>query len=199
MKQFTTIVLAIAVFSGFCNAETNVSAKRATLADYQHGEKWVWKYKGQTKTGIVRSEGIDTKSIEMKNGELYYVTAHGEAPVATLLARKETKTPRYDWPLEVGKTWVYESSWTNEDGSNSGVSRQNAEVLSYQEETVEAGTFMAYKIKYTGTITGPNGISADTVDVQWYAPKVKTFIKYTQSQDDFIYVEELKSYSISKE
>jgi len=54
---------------------------------------------------------------------------------------------------------------------------------------------MAYTIKYKGKITNSRGYSADTEDVWWYAPSLKNFIKLTQTQDDFLYVEELIKYS----
>ncbi len=68
----------------------------------------------------------------------------------------------------------------------------------YKEETVEAGTFMAYTIKYTGKTTNSRGYNADEEEVWLYAPAVKTFIKLTQSQGDFLYVEELIEYSKSE-
>ena len=37
--------------------------KQPTLADYQIGEKWVWKYKGVTREGEVRSDGTDKRAI----------------------------------------------------------------------------------------------------------------------------------------
>ena len=94
----------------------------------------------------------------------------------------------------VGKKWIFEEHWTSEDGTT-GATIQDAEVLSFKEETVEAGTFMAYKIRYKGKITNSRGYSADTEDIHWYAPKLKTFIKLTQSQADYLYIEELVEYS----
>jgi len=94
----------------------------------------------------------------------------------------------------VGKKWIFEEHWTSDDGTK-GAIIQNAEVLSFNEETVEAGTFMAYTIKYKGKITNFRGYSADTEDIQLYSPKLKTFIKLTQIQNDYLYVEELIEYS----
>ena len=115
-------------------------------------------------------------------------------PLADIVKSDESETPKYDWPLEVGKTWKYENSWTSQDGTT-GTQSQNAEVLSYQEETVEAGTFMAYTIKYSGRTTNSRGYNAEEEEIWLYAPKVKTFIKLTQKQGDFSYLEELIEYS----
>ena len=76
-----------------------------------------------------------------------------------------------------------------------GSQSQDAEVLSFKEETVAAGTFMAYTIKYTGKITNSRGYSANETEIWLYAPTVKDFIKLTQHQGDFQYVEELIEHS----
>jgi hypothetical protein len=94
----------------------------------------------------------------------------------------------------VGKKWKYENNWTSQDGTT-GSQSQDVEILSFKEETVEAGTFMAYTIKYKGKITNSRGYSADVEDVWLYAPELKNFIKLTQTQDDFLYEEELIKYS----
>lgn len=84
-----------------------------------------------------------------------------------------------------------EGHWKGDDCTE-GAIIQDAEVLSCKEETLEAGTFMVYSIKYKDKITNSRGYySADTVDVHLYAPKAKTFIKLTQQQKDYFYVEEL--------
>ncbi|MEZ5056294.1 MAG: hypothetical protein R2879_04580 [Saprospiraceae bacterium] len=44
-------------------------------------------------------------------------------------------------------------------------SKSGCEVLSYKEETVEAGTFMAYTIKYTGKTTNSRGYDADETEI----------------------------------
>jgi len=67
--------------------------------------------------------------------------------------------------------------------------------VSFKSEKVEAGTFMAYTIQYKGKISNSRGYSAATEDVHVYAPELKTFIKLTQKQDDYLYTEELVKYS----
>ena len=188
------IVFALLIFSA-CNNNTNTGiTQQPTLADYAIGEKWVWKYKGVTTEGEVRSDGTDTREIVNFRGSLGMTIGKDTIPVTDIVKPDESKTPKYDWPLEVGKKWKYENNWTSQDGTT-GNQSQNAEVLSYQEETVEAGTFMAYTIKYTGKTTNSRGYSADETEIWLYAPAVKNFIKLTQNQGDFRYVEELIEYS----
>ena len=57
---------------------------------------------------------------------------------------------------------------------------------------------MAYTIQYKGRITNSRGYDAASDEIWLYAPAVKNFIKLTQKQDDFLYVEELSDYSKPK-
>jgi hypothetical protein len=194
VKNQIALFLSIVLLSACNGPENSDLTQQPTLADYQLGEKWVWKYKGVTTAGEVRSDGVDTRMIVRMNEGLGMTIGNDTIPITDIVKPDESGTPKYDWPLEVGKKWKYENSWTSQDGTT-GNQSQNAEVLSYQEETVEAGTFMAYTIKYTGKTTNSRGYNADEEEVWMYAPAVKTFIKLTQSQGDFLYVEELIEYS----
>ncbi len=185
------------MFSACNSPRKSGITQQPTLADYIVGEKWVWKFKGVTTSGEVRSDGEDTREIVSVDGVLGMTIENDTIPVTDIVKPDESETPKYDWPLEVGKKWKYENNWTSQDGTT-GNQSQDAEVLSYQEEKVEAGTFMAYTIKYTGKITNSRGYSADEEEVWLYAPAIKYFIKLTQTQDDFLYVEELIEYSKPK-
>jgi len=194
MKNQVLILFALVLLSA-CNDSTKSSTtNQPTLSDYQVGEKWVWKYKGVTTEGEVRSDGTDTREV-INFGEVLGMTIGKDTiPVTEIVKPEASETPKYDWPLEVGKKWKYENSWTSQDGTT-GSQSQFAEVLSYQEETVEAGSFMAYTIEYKGKTTNSRGYSADEKEVWLYAPAVKNFIKLTQNQGNFLYVEELIKYS----
>ena len=194
MKRQIVVCFALVMLSACNNPTKSGIAEQPTLADYEVGEKWVWKYKGVTTEGEVRSDGEDTREIVSVGGDLGMIIGTDTVPVADIVKPDKSETPKYDWPLKVGKKWKYENSWTSQDGTT-GNQSQDAEVLSYREETVEAGTFMAYTIKYTGRITNSRGYSADEEEVWLYAPAVKNFIKLTQIQDDFLYEEELIEYS----
>lgn len=194
MKRYLSIFTLFVVLAACDIPESSDVTQQPTLADYQVGEKWVWKYKGVTTVGEVRSEGTDTREIILTNGILSMATAKDTISVTDIVRKDESKTPKYAWPMRVGKKWKYENNWTSEDGTT-GSQNQQAEIVSYQEEEVEAGTFMAYTIKYTGRTTNSRGYDAEEEEVWLYAPSVKNFIKLTQSQGDFSYVEELIEYS----
>ncbi|KAF7772459.1 hypothetical protein PMAN_b0006 [Pseudoalteromonas marina] len=187
------IIFALSLLSFFAQA-SNEKAYQPTEADYSEGEKWVWKYKGVTPSNEIRAQGTDTKQIVSENGALSMLTAKGTTLLKVLTKPNNSKTSRYYWPLYVGKTWVFEEHWESEDGTK-GSTIQNAKVVSFKDEKVEAGTYKAYTIEYTGKITNSRGYSADTQDIHLYAPTLKTFIKLTQRQKGYLYVEELIEYT----
>ena len=194
MKSQIVILFALVILSACNSPKKSGITQQPTLADYQVGEKWVWKYKGVTTEGEVRSDGKDTREIVNANGVLSMTIGNDTIPVTEIVKQDESETPKYKWPLEVGKKWKYENNWTSQDGTT-GNQSQEAEILSYKEETVEAGSFMAYTIKYTGKTTNSRGYNADEEEVWLYSPEVKNFIKLTQAQGDFFYEEELIEYS----
>lgn len=194
MKNQLIILLALITLSACSESKKSSITQQPTLSDYSIGEKWVWKYKGVTTEGEVRSDGTDTRKIISAKGVLSITIGKDTIPVTEIVKPETSKTPKYKWPLEVGKKWKYVNNWTSQDGTT-GSQSQDAIVLSYQEETVEAGTFMAYTIRYTGKTTNSRGYSANETEVWLYAPAVKTFIKLTQKQGDFHYEEELIEYS----
>ena len=191
LVKMVYLVLISMVLS--CNQNDVSLAEQPTLSNYTVGEQWTWKYKGVTTEGEVRSEGEDRREIVSAYGSLGMVIDNDTIPVSDIVKPEESETPRYKWPLEVGKTWRYEKNWTSQDGTT-GTQSQDAKVLSYQEETVEAGTFMAYTIEYKGTVSNSRGYNAQTNEVWLYAPELKNFIKMTQTQDGFLYNEELIQY-----
>jgi hypothetical protein len=188
------IVLALISLLSNCSENNALVAKQPTLSDYTVGEKWTWKYKGVTSEGEVRSDGQDIREIVRLDSVLGMVIGKDTIPVTDIVKPEASETPKYKWPLKVGEKWRYEENWTSQDGTK-GKQSQDAEVISFKEETVEAGTFMAYTILYKGIVSNSRGYSARTDEVWLYAPEIKNFIKMTQTQDDFLYNEELINYS----
>ena len=194
MKNQIIIILALVILSACKDTPKSSTTYQPIQSDYQVGEKWVWKFKGVTTEGEVRSDGKDTREIVNTDGVLGMTIGKDTIPVTDIVKPEKSETPKYKWPLEVGKKWKYENNWTSQDGTT-GNQSQDAEILSYQEETVEAGTFMTQTIEYTGKTTNSRGYSANEKEVWLYAPAIKNFIKLTQNQGDFLYVEELIEYS----
>ena len=70
MKNQILILFALAVLSACVKDTKSGITHQPTLADYEVGEKWVWKYKGVTTEGEVRSEGNDAREIISVDGVL---------------------------------------------------------------------------------------------------------------------------------
>ncbi|MDO6596598.1 hypothetical protein Q4512_06705 [Oceanihabitans sp. 2_MG-2023] len=193
-KIVKIIYLVMISLLASCSENNTEEATQPIITDYAVGEKWTWKYKGVTTEGEIRSEGEDTREIVNTDGVLGITVGNDTIPLSDITKPEESETPRYKWPLKVGETWKYEKDWTSQDGTTRKQS-QDVKVLSYKEETVEAGTFMAYTIEYKGTVSNSRGYNAQTDEVWLYAPEIKNFIKMTQNQDGFVYNEELIQYT----
>lgn len=72
------------------------------------------------------------------------------------------------WPLRVGDAWTDSVSITSSSG-NPMVVQAKTDVVSYEEVTVPAGSFMATK-----TVTSLNGVRYQE---RWYAPEAGMFVR----------------------
>jgi len=177
-----------------CAKHTPIVTERPSLNDYEIGEKMTWEWK-RSVDGEIRDQGEDYKEVvKFKNSLGFYYGNNDTLNIETILNEKPSKTPRYKWPLKLGKKWKYEVVWENNEGTT-GKTSQDVEVVSYEELTVAAGTFMAYKIVYKGRITNSRGFDGALEDVWWYAPALKTYLKHTQDDGEVLYSNELIAYS----
>ena len=166
------------------------------LDDYQIGEKWVWEWK-RTVEGEVRAQGEDIQEVVYYNGTLGLWNGMDTVQIPATVDQKQSKTPFRNWPLQVGKKWKYVSEWENNEGTT-GKTSQDVEVVSFEELSVMAGTFKAYKIEYKGIVTNSRGFKGEMTDIWWYAPALKTYIKHANYDGYGEYTNELTSYSNGK-
>ena len=90
-----------------------------------------------------------------------------------LLAGNEPHGGRYAWPLQVGNTWRWNYRWVDHtlQPDWSGPGWADYEVLAYEEVTVPAGTFMAFRVATTKTSAGT------WFETNWYAPDAGLTVK----------------------
>ena len=131
------LIVTISFFDSCKSNSESTATKPPVLSDYTIGEKWVWKYIGVTDEGEVRSDGTDTRKIVNFNGVLGMIIDKDTVLVSEIVKPGKSDTPKYKWPLEVGKKWKYEKNWTSQDGTT-GKQTQDVEVLSYKQEKVGA-------------------------------------------------------------
>lgn len=73
--------------------------------------------------------------------------------------------PYLQFPLEVGKRWIYEGQVTNKATGFHGKSRSTIHVLAYEDVETPAGRFKAFKL-------------ATESNTYWYSPEIGTVVKY---------------------
>ena len=83
--------------------------------------------------------------------------------------------------------------WSRPDGVT-GNTRQNAEVVAYEEVSTPAGKFMAYKIEHRGYFSTSRGRNGKQNDTYWYAPEVSADIKRVRDDSFNMYTRELTTY-----
>ena len=102
--------------------------------------------------------------------------------MATLREGKEEEVMSPDsggssWPFWLGKTWTATSSYSDvvRGRTFNGV-KYNYTISSFENVTVPAGTFQAYRIDYSPSIPGGSFGS------RWYAPSTKTTVRSTNER-----------------
>ena len=147
-------------------------APRAERPTYTTGDKWILTY------GV-----YDLIRIE---NDLYVFAAAGDREIhltkdLTIAKVKRgnsvwefTPPPSISWPLEVGKSGKIFTFWSRPDGGG----RLNIEwkVEAYEDITVPAGTFKAFRITYS-FLLGPPGNREWREFSTWYAPEVRQIIR----------------------
>jgi hypothetical protein len=80
----------------------------------------------------------------------------------------------FEWPLEVGKTWTKSYKATIQASKRIIPFDSTWKVESYEDVTVPAGTFKAFKVSYSDTIGNET--------VQWMSPELGIFVKRTEKR-----------------
>ena len=93
-----------------------------------------------------------------------------------ILAYLSPHNGQYSWPIEVGKSWRAERTWTDNvlHPDYSGPGWEEYAVVAWEEVTVPAGTFMAYKVVRTKTSWET---TSEDSSITWYAPEIGGFVK----------------------
>ena len=84
-----------------------------------------------------------------------------------------------DFPLEVGKRWTQTTNWMSETSNRQREMKHEYEVVGFEDVTVPAGTFKAFKIMHSRrTIPKLEMRERDRGKrMLWYAPAAKTRVK----------------------
>ncbi|MFT5521050.1 MAG: hypothetical protein ACI9IA_001650 [Enterobacterales bacterium] len=174
-------------------------SKIPTSTDFNLGEQWEWaRINNQTK----KPEYNFFRKVVSKDGEKLFFERKKYNQLTRTFLGGSPKNPSRVWPLKVGNKWDYKNQFVSVVGVSVETS-QSVEVLSFEEVTVAAGKFMAYKIAYIGSYINrkednsmEEGVYNETY---WYAPSVKADVKYiSEDGKDYLYRRELIQYSKNK-
>jgi hypothetical protein len=177
--QMASAGLALAMVSGGC-AMMAPKAERFVAAPL--GSTWVQE---QHNSG---SYGSNNVQVETRRGERMWQGQQAityETPQVTILSEPTgnwigvvsgdkpltTWDPPvgWDWPLEVGKTWTHNHRVTNHAKNQTIPFQQTQKVEAYEDVTVPAGTFKAFKISSSSSLGQEN--------VVWFSPELGIFVK----------------------
>lgn len=188
-KALLWLSLVTVFAAGVATAQT---AEMPAPITFKVGDKWEWR-NADSRTNL--EIGKRTRTVVDEGGRLKFFSGSGSSQISdAFIGRASWKSWRV-WPLEVGKKWAAEWDWTNPNG-NAGITKQDVEVVAYEEVTVPAGKFMAFKIEHRGwyTNTTSRGGRGKMNETFWYAPDAKADVKYTYDDGDDQTTRELISY-----
>lgn len=175
-------------------AKSVIAVPVAFPTDFVEGERWDWRVKI---TPDVGAESSLTRQVVKVNDGLQFQNQRqatesfkSALDVNPFFNTKSLSAFR-EWPLEVGKTWQYKGEFMGGETSLA----QTAQVVAYEDVTVPAGTFKAFKIEYSGSAYR-GGRSWKRVDTYWYAPSVKADVKALVDTPDHQGILELLSYKL---
>ncbi len=189
MYKFRGLLFAAALVA---NAHTAFAQKAEMPApdSFKAGDKWEWR---QVDNRTKLQDGQGSRTVVEVDGIRQFSDGTKNFPLSTAFLGEPANKPWRVWPLEIGKKWVYDGDWTRPDGVT-GNTKQDAEVVAYEEVTTPAGKFMAYKIEYRGFFKNSNGRNGKQNDTYWYAPEVSADIKRVRDDPFNMYTRELTAY-----
>ena len=189
-KSFKRLMLA-AVLVASANMAIAQQADMPAPEVFQKGDQWEWRqFDNRTKL----EEGKRTRTVVDVDGVAMFRTGRTNFQVsAAFLGNPRASKPWRVWPLEVGKKWSYDEDFSNAGGL-SWNTKQDAEVVAYEEVTTPAGKFMAFKIEYKGFFRNNRGESGRQTGIHWYAPEVYADVKQIHDDGYNMWTRELTAY-----
>ena len=190
MHKFIRNLSLAFVLLASANAAMAQKAEMPAPDSFKTGDKWEWR---QVDNRTKLEEGQGSRTVVEVDGVRLFSDGTVNTPISTAFIGDSAAKSWRVWPLEVGKKWVFDGDWTRPDGVT-GNTKQNAEVVAYEEVSTPAGKFMAYKIEYRGFFKNSNGRNGKQNDTYWYSPEVSADIKRVRDDSSNMYTRELTAY-----
>jgi hypothetical protein len=180
--SFSIVLLAHCATEQKTTLPTGISQEQYVVPTWNVGDSWRYRYtdKREWQYTVQRIEGnfyivedkyaLDKPCFDKRNFELkYYLTPQGKKIVP-----KSESGIYYDSPLYVGKKWSKMVSGQDTGGVPLNYLHE-FRVQSFENITVPAGTFKAFKIEFSRNAL-ERGSSIARWHI-WYSPDVKTIVK----------------------
>jgi hypothetical protein len=182
--------LLIASIGLFASASHAQSAAMPDVSTFQVGDRWEWRqFDNRTK---LEEAGRSVEVIEDKGFRALIVEGM-QRPLDYAYVAEPSSKPWRVWPLAVGKQWPVDVDYVRPDRSTGNL-KQDARVVGYEEVTVPAGKFMAFKIEHDGYVRTSTGFNGRIVDTFWYAPEARADVKHVRRVANSDFTRELVKY-----
>jgi hypothetical protein len=171
----------------------------ASPPEWRPGDRWVYRVPNGA-AAVTRT--IEVRDIRNVNDLTYYVLANPDddllnfwtldlrwagavgARDSKVEARVDPPVPWFSWPLQTGRQWTHEAVY--EDRSGKRAVNDTFMVIGPETVEVPAGRYQAVKI----VREAPSGDS----DQYWYAPEVRSYVRWILKRTDKRVEEELVEY-----
>ena len=198
MKSVAHLLAVMAYLVAPVTAHAQKAEMPAPTA-FNVGDTWEWR---QVDNRTKLEERKLTRTVVKVDGILQFSDGTTNSQISAAFidgGYNHSQKPWRVWPLEVGKKWVFDADWVRGDGVT-GNTKQDVEVVAYEEVAVPAGKFMAFKIEHRGWYRNSRGGRAEMGgsgqqnDTFWYAPDVNAHVKHIRDDGYNMYTRELITY-----
>ncbi|MGO9953812.1 MAG: hypothetical protein ACLPN1_16585 [Dissulfurispiraceae bacterium] len=179
---FIVVILAV-LFSWNGLKAADSPAPAAEQPKYTVGDYWVFTKDQGEKAQDDNAEAADIRvTFVSQEGDVYNFLKNGSVPFKkdkflTPITGKSKGYPGpiLQFPLKVDKHWSYDFMSVRHEAPWPMTAKYSVEA--YEQITVPAGTFWAYRVEVAIVFNVKNSFNTYTTKIYWYAPAAKNIIK----------------------
>ena len=177
------------------STSTNHLLSVASPPEWRPGDRWTYDVVSGSDKSAKTLEVIEVREMGsvpyyvVRLGDIdHYYTRNLNWAAAIRDSKVEARmTPPHQgfvWPLEVGKRWTYQGVWEDQN-SHRDINDRFA-VVAVETVDVLAGRFETLKIVREGSTPGS--------DEYWFAPAVRSYVRWVSRRGDVQFEERLREY-----
>jgi len=186
-------ILGILVLAAVATVPIEAQTPTADRPVWQVGDAWTYRtidtkgQVGERVNTVVKAEpfeGTNAYFVEISGAkeisvfdENINVIAFIDAASGAVIG-KRTGIRYWTWPLGIGNSWSYSGTQTV-SGRTTSV-QATVTVEAYEDVTVPAGSFAAFRTVVRSRITTPEGRQFDQTETYWWASAAGNSVKYSR-------------------